>query len=130
MALVGQSPIHERTLAQEEFPEVSLVGWSRRNAEARERRACWFNSLTPEQRQDERDYQAYVGKIWVPSVILTTALLIGFIVLVGPHLDPNLLGFTALVSWPLSMAAPFLLWIKPKSKWLKSRTLGVKHPHG
>lgn len=39
-----------------------MVGWSRRNSESRRRRARWWASLTPEQRQRVSEREAEFDK--------------------------------------------------------------------
>lgn len=47
-----------------------MIGWSRRGEEYRRERCAWLATLTPERRQEEADYQDYVGRVWFRSMPL------------------------------------------------------------
>lgn len=101
-----------------------MIGWTRRDEEDRRRRAAWFDSLTPEQRRDENEYQDYVGRTLLGSVPL---FFFGWMAaaFVADSLVP-VLGMVPLmvvsISWvPGSLVCPFFFCVMTKRAWLAAR---------
>lgn len=84
-----------------------MIGWTRRNDEAKRRRARWYNSLTPEEQELEDRYQAMVDRKFFP---LFFACLLGTLLLafVGSKIVPEryLAFFTLWFIW-LPFVGPF-----------------------
>lgn len=92
-----------------------MIGRSRRNAEARRRRAEWLKSLTPEEHDLEMEYQAMVDRRYFP--LLAPSILVYLLMLwpLSKLPRPDFVGMWGLL-FPLSLAIPFL-FIPTSAAW-------------
>ena len=94
-----------------------MIGWSRRDAEARRRRRRWLESLTPEEREEEALYQSYVGRrlaVTAPACFVSSMALALLAYLLG--FRKVSLGFEV-ASMPAALVLPFFLFIRTKVRW-------------